>query len=92
MSKKRGTMKDIQAAIAIIDRKIGDLKDQARDFVKEVAALLKKVKPEKGEALKNQPKPKRIWVALKKVAGYSTFSIVWSLYCLLSWQSGPTVH
>ena len=69
-------MKDIQAAITIIDRKIGDLKEQARDFVKEVAALLKKVKPEKGEALKNEPKPKRIWIRFKETRGYETFSIV----------------
>ena len=71
-------MQEIQIAIKIIDRGIGVLKDQARDFVGEVTALLKKIRPDKGEAARNQPSPKRIWVSLKEVAGYPTFSIVWS--------------
>jgi len=71
-------MQEIQSAIKIIDRKIGVLKEQARDFVGEVSALLKKVRPDQSEGLKNQPKPKRVWIRFKETKGYETFSIVWT--------------
>lgn len=71
-------MKEIREIIQGIDRKIEVMKDEAKDLVGEVTTLLKKVKPEKDEVSINQPQPKRVWVSLKEVKGYPTFSIVWS--------------
>lgn len=66
----------IHQSVKAIDLELEELKGRAQDIVDEVTALLKKVKPQKGEALKNQPK--KLWVRLKEVEGYPTFSIVWS--------------